>query len=508
MTNGKKTTLLCILDGFGLNPDKKGNAIAHARKPVFDKLFGSVPTTVLTTHGERVGLPAGQMGNSEVGHLNIGAGRVIEQWLVRISRELEDGSVENNDEFKAFARKVANLPRIHLVGLFSEGGVHSHLEHLKSTIEKLEPLTSGSLCLHLITDGRDVSPHQAVKDVAALLPFLAKHPRVKIATVVGRFFAMDRDKRWERSEKAFNAMVNGTGTPVTEILAALQASYNNDVTDEFIEPMIMSNERICPGDAVLFWNFREDRMRQIVDCLASKHFTHFPRGAYDPSNSAFLCFTEYDHNFHLPALFNPLEIKNHLGEVVSNLGMTQLRVAETEKYPHVTYFLNGGIEKEYANEARSLVASPRDVKTYDLKPEMSAAGVCAAVIEGIKARAYDLIVVNFANCDMVGHTGVMEAAVRAVEMVDSCLGKILNELSAAGGQAMIIADHGNADQLIDYNTGMPFTQHTTFPVPCMLVGLQSSPKLRLDGALCDVAPTILKMMGIAQPKEMTGKPLY
>lgn len=508
MANEKKTTLLCILDGFGLNPDKKGNAIAQARKPEFDKLFGIVPSTILATHGERVGLPAGQMGNSEVGHLNIGAGRVIEQWLVRISRELEDGSVEKNEHYRDFVKKAANLERIHLVGLFSEGGVHSHLDHLKKMIEKLEPATSGKICLHLITDGRDVSPHQAAKDLAALTPFLEKHPRACIATIIGRFFAMDRDKRWERTEKAFKAMCTGFGAKTTDPLEALQASYGKDVTDEFVEPMIVSDESIASGDAILFWNFREDRMRQIVDCLTSKEFNHFSRGSWDPTRSPILCFTEYDHSFHLPALFELIEIKNHLGEILSNLGLAQLRVAETEKYPHVTYFLNGGIEKEYAHEVRKLVPSPRDVKTYDMKPEMSALGVCDAVIEGIKSRAYDLIVVNFANCDMVGHTGVMEAAIRAVETVDACMGKILRELEKIGGQAMIIADHGNADQLIDYNTGMPFTQHTTFPVPCMIVGLSAAPKLRLDGALCDVAPTILKMMGIAQPKEMTGRALF
>lgn len=503
-----KTTLLCILDGFGLNPDRYGNAVAQAQKPVFDSLFGTVPTTTLTTHGERVGLPAGQMGNSEVGHLNIGAGRVIEQWLVRISRELEDGSVEKNANYLDFLKKTEHTERIHLIGLFSEGGVHSHLAHLKKMVEKLHASTTARICLHLITDGRDVAPNQAAKDLVSFWSFVHAFPRAEITSIIGRFFAMDRDKRWERTEKAWQAFVQGKGSHSTTPLEMIEASYRGNVTDEFMEPIILSDNQIKPGDALLFWNFREDRMRQIVDSMTSADFTHFSRPGYQPTTLPVLCFTEYDHNFHLPELFKPIDITNHLGEVIANHGLHQLRVAETEKYPHVTYFLNGGIETPYANEERQMVPSPRDVRTYDLKPEMSAPGITDLIVAAIENGKHDLIVVNLANCDMVGHTGIMEAAIKAVETADTCLGRMLKALEARGGQAVIIADHGNADQLINYETGAPHTAHTTFPVPCLIVGGPAGIQLRLGGALSDVAPTILKLMNVPQPAEMTGKPLF
>jgi 2,3-bisphosphoglycerate-independent phosphoglycerate mutase len=504
----KKTTLLCILDGFGLNPDTLGNAIAQAKKPVFDSLFGKVPTTTLTSHGEKVGLPAGQMGNSEVGHLNIGAGRVIEQWLVRITRELSDGTVEKNNNYAAFIKAAKNAPRIHLFGLFSEGGVHSHLEHLKKIIDKLATQLPAQICLHVVTDGRDVAPHQALKDIETFQTFLSTYPQVKIASVVGRFFAMDRDKRWERTEKAFNAFVFGSGTKVSSASEALESSYKAGVTDEFIEPHIIQDLCVAAGDALLFWNFRDDRMRQIVHALCSQDCPEFNRGNYQATPRPVLCFTEYDPRLKLPELFTALDINNHLGEVVSTHGLRQLRVAETEKYPHVTYFLNGGIEKEYTGEERKLVPSAREVRTYDLKPEMSAPGVTDIVVQGIESGLYDLIVVNLANCDMVGHTGVLEAGIRAVETVDLCLGKMLSALQSKGGQAVIIADHGNADQMIDYISKGPYTAHTTFPVPCMVVGGPKGISLRIGGALCDVAPTVLKLMELEQPVEMTGTALF
>ena len=448
------------------------------------------------------------MGNSEVGHLNIGAGRVIEQWLVRISRELSDGTIEKNGNFKAFINAAQNSPRIHLFGLFSEGGVHSHLDHLKKTIQKLSSQLQAKLYLHLISDGRDVAPNQALKDLEAIKSFLSLYPNVEIRTIIGRFFAMDRDKRWERTEKAFNAFVSADGLITDSPLEALQRSYHAGITDEFIEPHILSQNKIEPGDALFFWNFREDRMRQIVHALCSKDCSEFNRGAYQAGTHPVLCFTEYDQRFNLPELFKPLEIMNHLGQVISKHGLRQLRVAETEKYPHVTYFLNGGIEKEYAGEDRKLVPSPREVRTYDLKPEMSAAGITDIVVEGIESGLYDLIVVNLANCDMVGHTGVIEAAIKAVETVDGCLGRMLIALKSKGGQAVVIADHGNADQMIDYNTHGPFTAHTTFPVPCMIVGGPKDISLRIGGALCDVAPTVLKLMGIEKPIEMTGLSLF
>jgi 2,3-bisphosphoglycerate-independent phosphoglycerate mutase len=319
---------------------------------------------------------------------------------------------------------------------------------------------------------------------------------------------MDRDKRWERTEKAFNAFVFASGNKTSSALEAFQESYQSGITDEFIEPQILSARKIEPGDALFFWNFREDRMRQIVHALCSKECTEFDRGSYTADSHPVLCFTEYDQRFNLPELFKPLEIVNHLGQVVSKHGLRQLRVAETEKYPHVTYFLNGGIEKEYPGEERKLVPSPREVRTYDLKPEMSASGITDIVVEGIESGLYDLIVVNLANCDMVGHTGVMEAAIKAVETVDGCLGRMLTALKSKGGQAVVIADHGNADQLIDYNTLGPFTAHTTFPVPCMIVGGPTGISLRIGGALSDVAPTVLKLMGLEQPSEMTGTALF
>lgn len=507
--SGRRTTLLCILDGFGLNPNPVGNAVHLAHTPNFDRLYAECPTTTLVTCGERVGLPAGQMGNSEVGHLNIGAGRVVEQWLVRIGRELRGDFLDRTPEFKNFLAQTKDSGALHLIGLYSDGGVHSHLEHLQLLIKKLARSTKTKIVLHLITDGRDTGPQQARAKVAALEHFIKDFPQCTIATVIGRFYAMDRDKRWERVRKAYDAFTGAVTDKAQSASAWIAASYEKGITDEFIEPAVITSNPIRNGDGVIFWNFREDRMREIVGALCVKDFPGFERPAPTVPTERVLCFTDYDHTYHLPFLFAPIEIKNHIGELLSGLGLKQLRVAETEKYPHVTYFFNGGVEKEYQGEDRKLVPSPRDVKTYDLKPEMSAHGVTEIVLEGLRSRQYDFIVVNLANCDMVGHTGVLDAAIKAVETVDECLGQMAAELAAQDGHGIVIADHGNAEQMINYEDGTPHTAHTTFPVPLIALGYtRGAITLKDGGALCDVAPTLLKMMNVPQPPEMTGKSLY
>ncbi len=505
----KKPTLLCILDGFGLNPNPVGNAVHHAKKPVYDSLIASCPHATLVTYGERVGLPAGQMGNSEVGHLNLGAGREVEQWLLRISRALSGPFLRESQQYKTFLGATATSKRIHVVGLYSTGGVHSHSEHLELLLARLnQDVQSAEIVLHLISDGRDVSPTSFEKDLSRLLGEIEKYPRCSIGSICGRFYAMDRDKRWERVQVAYDAIVLGKGTLTHDLLGYVKESYGRGVTDEFLEPAVTSPLPLGPDDGFVFFNFREDRMREIVAALCVPEFQGFARSAPVPARERVLCFTDYDHTFHLPALFEQVEIRNHIGEVLSKAALKQLRVAETEKYPHVTYFFNGGIEKSYDGEERKMVPSPRDVKTYDQKPEMSAFGVAEMVVEGISSGSYDFIVVNFANCDMVGHTGVLEAGIKAVETADTCLGQILAALKDAGGQAVIIADHGNAEQMVNYEDGSPHTAHTTYPVPVIVVGAPEVKALRTDGALCDVAPTLLKMMNIPQPAEMTGRSLF
>lgn len=506
----RKPLLLCILDGLGLNPDSRGNSVAAARKPNLDWLMAKQPWTVITTYGESVGLPAGQMGNSEVGHLNIGAGRVVEQWLLRISRALEGDFLTNSPEYRQLLKNVSADNTIHLVGLYSSGGVHSSAEHLHLLVDKLHKDFSGKIALHIITDGRDVAPQTAANDVAELQRRLAQYPRCVLATICGRFYAMDRDKRWERIKKSYDVIVHGEGEQISKAVEYLKNSYAAGITDEFIEPAVIgAGNNVNAGDGVLFWNFREDRMREIVKALCVADFEGFPRSSNDSPFTAdrTLGFTEYDHSYHLPFLFPALEISNHLGETIANQGLAQLRVAETEKYAHVTYFFNGGKETAYANEERALIPSPRDVKTYDQKPEMSAIQVCDTVLDAISSGKYQFIVVNFANCDMVGHTGSIKAATLAVETVDMCLGRIIDRLNKYGWQALITADHGNAEQMVSYETNDPQTAHTTFPVPLILVGGPDGKTLRLGGALCDIAPTVLELMGIEQPKEMTGQSL-
>jgi 2,3-bisphosphoglycerate-independent phosphoglycerate mutase len=433
---------------------------------------------------------------------------VVEQWLLRISRAFQGNFLQESREYTSFIKTTDSAKTIHVVGLYSTGGVHSHLEHMKLFVKRLvEDNKSSHIALHLISDGRDVSPTAFKSDLADLLTFLQGYPRCSVASVCGRFFAMDRDKRWERVQVAYDAIALGKGTETSDLISYIAESYAQGTTDEFLEPAVTTALSLEATDGLVFFNFREDRMREIVAALCAEKFDGFARTAPVLPTSRILCFTDYDHTLHLPFLFAQLDIKNHLGEAVAAAGKKQLRVAETEKYPHVTYFLNGGIETPYDGEDRKMVPSPRDVKTYDLKPEMSAAGVTELVVEGIRSGTYDLIVVNFANCDMVGHTGVVSAGVKAVETVDTCLGQILNVLREARGQALIIADHGNAEQMVNYEDGTPQTAHTTYPVPVILVDHADKVSLRKDGALCDVAPTILKMMGLPQPREMTGRSL-
>lgn len=501
-------TLLVVLDGFGLNPNPTGNAVHQAKKPSYDSLVKTCPNSTLVTFGEAVGLPAGQMGNSEVGHLNIGAGRVIEQWLLRISRGLGGDFLTNSDSYRTFLANTKNSPAIHIVGLYSSGGVHSHLEHAKLLIKRVRNDSPAKICVHLISDGRDVSPNAFHEDLQEFLEWMNPLPNCVLATISGRFFAMDRDKRWERVEQAYKAIVCGEGALAPDPIAYVSSSYAAGTTDEFLEPAVVARCPIGPDDGVIFWNFREDRMREIVSAICVKEFTGFSRPQPAPPSDRVLGCTEYDHTYHLPYLFAPIEITNHLGNVVASAGLKQLRVAETEKYPHVTYFLNGGIEVPCEGEERRLVPSPRDVKTYDLKPQMSAFGVTEIVTEALRSKRFALIVVNIANCDMVGHTGNLAAAVTAVETADTCLGQMIAALKEVNGKALIIADHGNAEQMVNYVDGTPHTAHTTFPVPVILFGMPQVAALRSGSALCDVAPTVLKMMGLPQPKEMTGTPLF
>lgn len=498
--------LLLILDGFGLNPHHEGNGVALARKPHFDRLWQQSPRTTLITFGERVGLPEGQMGNSEVGHLNIGAGRVVEQWLLRITRALANPASVEGPRLDAFVTTVKDAPCLHLIGLLSDGGVHSHRDHLLALLARVEKNYQGTIALHLITDGRDTSPTSGLREVEQIEHYVSTHPRVTIATVSGRFFAMDRDKRSERTEKAYRAIVEGHGIS-TGASAHLKASYEQKVTDEFIEPAVVHELPINNRDAIIMWNFREDRVRQLLRALTSPADQGFPRTRTPVvSPERILTFTEYEHGLGVPFLFHPIEVQNHFGAVISKAGLRQLRVAETEKYPHVTYFFNGGVEQPEPGEERALFPSPRDVKTYDLKPEMSAAAVTEKVVSALRNRESDVIVANLANCDMVGHTGVVPAVVRAVEAVDHALGAMEAALTSVGGRGIVLADHGNAEQLIAPD-GSPHTAHTTFPVPCFVLGDVGRINLRDGGALCDVAPTALELIGLPQPKEMTGRSL-
>ena len=501
-----KKAVLIIMDGFGLAAPSKGNAVYMAKTPNLDKLFQRWPHTTLQASGLDVGLPEGQMGNSEVGHTNIGAGRVVFQILPKMTREIENGKFfENKVYIKAMEDAKANGKALHILGLMSDGGVHSHLKHVFGILDMAKARGVEQVYVHGFLDGRDVPPTSGAGFIKALKEKCEALGNAKIATVQGRFWGMDRDKRWDRVEKGYNAIVCGEGVQDPDPVHAVEASYEKDVTDEFVEPTVVCPEgAINEGDSVIFMNFRPDRAREMTWALNLESFDGFERKktVYPLS---YVCTAQYDESLPLPIAYPPEVIENTLGDYISSLGMKQFRVAETEKYAHVTFFFNGGVEKETEGEERCLVPSPKEFATYDLVPEMSAYKVCDKVVEAIASDKYGLIVCNFANCDMVGHTGIMDAAIKAVETVDACMGRIAAELEKHPDTVLLLtADHGNADVMFDEQTGKVNTAHTTNPVPFLVTVEGASLK---PGRLADIAPTILKVMGLEQPAEMTGEAL-
>lgn len=500
----KKPLILMILDGFGIAPEE-GNAIKAANKPNLDKYFSENPVTQIGASGMDVGLPDGQMGNSEVGHTNMGAGRIVYQELTRITKTIKEDKLKDNEAISnAMDKALENGTALHLMGLLSNGGVHSHIEHLYGILELAKAKGLEKVYIHCFLDGRDVPPSSAADFMEELLKKLDEIGVGKVSSVMGRYYAMDRDNRWERVEKAYAAMVYGEGVKAECAVCAVKNSYKNDVTDEFVVPAVVDGgATIKPNDSVIFFNFRPDRAREITRTLVDPDFNGFERkNGFFPVN--FVCMTQYDATMpNVDVAFKPQSLKNTLGEYISDKGMAQLRIAETEKYAHVTFFFNGGVEKQYEGEDRILVKSP-SVATYDLQPEMSAYEVTDKLVPAIKSGKYDMIILNFANCDMVGHTGVFEAAVKAVEAVDECVGRVVTAIQEMGGVALITADHGNADKMVDAD-GEPFTAHTTNPVPFCVVGYDC--ELREGGRLADIAPTMLQILGLEQPAEMDGASL-
>ena len=498
----KKPLVLMILDGFGIAPTE-GNAIAAANKPNLEKIFAENPHTQIGASGMDVGLPDGQMGNSEVGHTNIGAGRIVYQELTRITKSAQDGDMGKNEALlKAMNNAKENGKALHLMGLLSDGGVHSHNAHLYALLEMAKRMGLEKVFVHCFMDGRDVPPSSGKDYVAELLKKLEEIGVGQVATVMGRYYAMDRDNRWERVEKAYAAMVYGEGEQADCPLCAMQNSYDKEVTDEFVIPTVIRGaEPISEGDSVIFYNFRPDRAREITRTLVDPDFTGFERKkGFFPLT--YVCMTQYDATMpNVDVAYKPESLTNTFGEYISNKGLTQLRIAETEKYAHVTFFFNGGVEKQYPGEDRILVKSPA-VATYDLQPEMSAYEVTDKMVEAVKSGKYDAPILNYANCDMVGHTGVFEAAVKAVEAVDTCVGRVVEAVKEMGGCVLLTADHGNADRMVD-DDGTPFTAHTTNPVPFCVINHPC--QLREGGRLADIAPTMLKVLGLPQPDEMTGE---
>jgi 2,3-bisphosphoglycerate-independent phosphoglycerate mutase len=503
--------LLIILDGWGINPNPLSNAVEQAHIPFYKKLLSEVPHCQIMTSGEYVGLPEGQMGNSEVGHLNIGAGRVVYQDLLRINKSIRDRSFFKNSSFLRLIERINKKNKaLHLIGLLSDGGVHSHIEHLFALLEIAKTSGLEKVFIHPFLDGRDTPPKSALLYIQQLLDFTLKNKIGQIATLSGRYYAMDRDKRWERVQKAYDAMVLGIGNRISSPVAAIQESYGKNITDEFIQPAVIANGEnpvglIQDGDGVIFFNFRADRARELTLAFTSDSFTSFNRGK-TPHLSEFLTMTQYDETYTLPVAFPPYSLNALLGELISKLGLKQLRIAETEKYAHVTYFFNGGRETVFPGEERILIQSPRDVATYDLKPQMSALEVTETLIKQIHLEKFQFIVLNLANPDMVGHTGIFPAALKAAETIDQCLEKIVGAVKSHHGTVLITADHGNLEQMVDYETGEPHTAHTTFPVPFILIS-ETPYHLRERGVLADIAPTILEIMEIQKPGEMTGESL-
>ena len=506
-----KLTMLMILDGFGINEKEDGNAIKLAKTPNIDKLMRKYENTIIYTSGLKVGLPEGQMGNSEVGHTNIGAGRIVYQELTRITKSIEDGDFFTNQEFiSAIDNCKKNKTKLHILGLVSDGGVHSHIRHLYGLLEMAKRRDFEDVYVHCFLDGRDTPPASAEGYIIKLQEKMNEKGVGKIASISGRFYAMDRDKRWERIKKCYDALVNGEGIKAGNTVKAIEDSYQKEVFDEFIEPTVICNDDVPTAtidkkDSVIFFNFRPDRAREITRALVDPDFNEFE--TKKNLELYYVCFTNYDETMpNVKIAFKKEALNNTFGEYVSKLGYTQLRIAETEKYAHVTFFFNGGEEKVFKGEDRILVPSPK-VETYDMKPEMSAYEVTDKVLEAINKDYYDCIILNYANTDMVGHTGSLEAAIKAVEAVDECVGKVVSLVEEKDGNLIITADHGNAEQMIDYKTGEPHTAHTTNPVPLILVTSNKDLKLKNSGKLADIAPTMLEIMKLEKPEEMIGESL-
>ena len=503
----KKPVMLMILDGFGINENTDGNAVKLAKTPNIDKLMKKYPNTIMYTSGLQVGLPEGQMGNSEVGHTNIGAGRIVYQELTKITKSIEDGDFFAIPEFiEAIENCKKHNSKLHILGLLSDGGVHSHIRHLYGLLEMAKRRDFENVYVHCFLDGRDTPPASAEGYIAQLEDKMKEKNLGKIASISGRYYAMDRDKRWDRIKKCYDALVRGEGNKATSATIAIENSYQKEVFDEFVEPTVIVNNdiplaKIEENDSVIFFNFRPDRAREITRTIVDPEFNEFET---EKIHTYFVCFTSYDETMpNVKIAFKKEPLVNTYGEVVSKHGLTQLRIAETEKYAHVTFFFNGGEEKQYPGEDRILVPSPK-VATYDLQPEMSAYTVTEKVVEAINADKYDTIILNYANPDMVGHTGSLSAAIKAVETIDECVQKVVDAILEHDGTLIITADHGNCEQMIDYKTGEPHTAHTTNPVPLILVTKDENLKVK-SGKLADLAPTMLELLGIEKPKEMTGE---
>lgn len=506
----KRPVALIILDGFGCREEVFGNAVAQANKPNFDRYFAQFPHTQILASGEEVGLPAGQMGNSEVGHLNIGAGRVVYQSLTRIGKAIKDGDFFTNEALlKAINHAKQNNSKLHLLGLLSDGGVHSHYEHLFALLKLAKEHGLSEVYVHGFLDGRDVGPKTATGYINETERQMKEIGVGEFATISGRYFAMDRDKRWDREKKAYDVIIDGEGPTASGAIAGVEASYANKVFDEFVEPFVIEKDgkpvaTIDDNDAIIFFNFRPDRAIQLSTAITNPAFDGFKLSKKHPKNIEFVSFKKYSETVIGDIAFNDDDLKNTIGEVLSTNGLRQLRIAETEKYPHVTFFMSGGREETFEGENRILINSPK-VATYDLQPEMSAYEVKDALVAEINGDKTDAIILNFANPDMVGHSGMLEPTIKAIEAVDECLGEVVDAILAKGGAAIITADHGNSDEVVTLN-GQPMTAHTTNPVPVIVT--QQGITLNKSGKLCDLAPTMLKLLEVEQPAEMTGKPLF
>ena len=507
----QQPVILVILDGFGINPRKEGNAIANASMPNMDRLLRTYPNSSLSMSGLDVGLPAGQMGNSEVGHMILGAGRIVYQDLTLIHKDIDEGGFYKNEVLLSALRKTRDKSgRLHLMGLLGDGGVHSHQRHMEALIEMARGEKIPAIYLHLFLDGRDTPPTSAEQFMLDLNEKLKAWPNVRVATVSGRYYAMDRDKRWDRVEKAYLCLTEGIGNRADSALDAARKSYQNNITDEFVLPTVIDSQMpeglIRDGDGVIFFNFRADRARELTRAFTDEKFKEFPRKRR-LNLATYTTMTQYDEAFKMPVAYPPRDIRKILGELASQAGVRQLRIAETEKYAHVTYFFNGGEEKEFPGEERILIPSPKDVPTYDLKPQMSAREVAEALVKKISQDHIGLVIANFANADMVGHTGNFAAAVKACEVIDECVGKVVDAALSKKGKVVITADHGNIEQLIDYDTGLPHTAHTINRVPVILVDEERQKCKLNEGTAIDVAPTVLNLLGLPQPKDMTGHSL-